>query len=181
VHLVPFGEYIPYPGLFFFIDKISTEAGNFKPGTHLVVSALDEKRKIGSFVCYEAIFPELIRRYVDGGAGVLFNLTNDGWFGDSAAPYQHLNMARLRAIENRRYLLRAANSGISAVVNPDGVVLERTKLNQRVVLEGDFTFESTKTVYTRYGDWFPWLCMLVSVFAEGGLIWRRIQSRPPHD
>ena len=176
VHLVPFGEYVPYPRVFFFVDKISTEAGSFKPGSRLVVSPLDDEHRISSFVCYEAIFPELVRRSVDMGAGALFNLTNDGWFGDSAAPYQHLNMARFRAIENQRYLLRAANNGISAVINPDGVVLKRTRLNERTLLEGDFEFKTTKTIYTRFGDWFAWLCLLTVVFAGGYLNWRTRSS-----
>ena len=173
IHLVPFGEYVPYPKVFFFIDKISTEAGNFKPGNQLVVSPLDEKHKIGGFVCYEAIFPELVRQFAKSGAEVLLNVTNDAWFGDSAAPYQHLNMARLRAIENQRYLLRAANNGISAIVDPDGRIVNRTRLDARVVLEAGFDFRSQQTLYTRIGDWFAWLCLLTTTATGGYLIMRR--------
>lgn len=176
IHLVPFGEYVPYPGLFFFIEKISTEAGNFRPGNQLVVSPLDEKHKIGGFVCYEAIFPELVRQFAKQGADVLFNITNDAWFGNSAAPFQHLNMARLRAIENQRYLLRAANSGISAVVDPEGRIVNKTRLNERRVLEACFDFRSQQTIYTRIGDWFAWLCLLTTILAGGyPIIVRRVR------
>jgi apolipoprotein N-acyltransferase len=175
IHLVPFGEYVPYPGIFFFIEKISTEAGNFKPGNQFLVSPLDGKHTIGGFVCYEAIFPELVRQFAKQGAAVLFNVTNDAWFGDSAAPYQHLNMARLRAIENQRYLLRAANNGISALVDPDGKIVNRTRLNERIALEAYFDFRSQQTIYTRIGDWFAWLCLLTTMSAGGYLIIKRMR------
>ena len=105
------------------MNKISTEAGNFVPGGEIVVSTLENGHLLGTFVCYEAIFPDLVRQFARLGAEVFVNVTNDAWFGDSAAPFQHFNMARMRAVENRRYLLRAANDGISAIVSPYGEVL----------------------------------------------------------
>ncbi len=174
VHLVPFGEYIPYANVFFFIDKISTEAGNFRAGNKVVVSSLAQDRRLGAFVCYEAIIPDLVRRFADEGAQILVNVTNDGWFGDSAAPFQHLNMARFRAIENQRYLLRAANSGISAIVDPYGSVLASSEMNVRTVLESKFEFESRLTFYSRHGDIFAWVSLGVSVVL---LAWATLRFR----
>ncbi|HKZ42148.1 MAG TPA: apolipoprotein N-acyltransferase, partial [Candidatus Hodarchaeales archaeon] len=162
VHLVPFGEYVPYPKLFFFVDKISTEAGNFLPGGDTTVSKLENGHCLGTFICYEAIFPDLVRQFSHNGAEVLVNVTNDAWFGDSAAPFQHFNMARMRAIENRRYLLRAANDGISAIVSPYGEVLTTARRYDRTVLEGGFETSTSQTLYTRFGDVFAWACTLVS-------------------
>jgi apolipoprotein N-acyltransferase len=162
IHLVPFGEYIPYPRLFFFIEKISTEAGNFIPGTTRSMADLGARGKMGAFICYEAIFPDLVRRFVREGATVLVNITNDGWFGDSAAPHQHLNMARLRAVENNRYLVRAANNGISAIIDPQGKVLARTRTNEKTALSGTFSFQSETTFYSHHGDVFAWACVLTA-------------------
>ncbi|MFN8007610.1 MAG: apolipoprotein N-acyltransferase [Terriglobia bacterium] len=177
VHLVPFGEYIPYPKLFFFVNKISTEAGNFIPGGRLTLTTLDNKHSVGAFICYEAIFPDLVRRFALEGADVLVNVTNDAWFGDSAAPLQHFNMARMRAIENRRYLLRAANDGISAVVSPYGEVLYTTKRFERTAIEGGFAWKDEQTFYTRFGDVFSWMCLGISVMAITFVEWKRRKER----
>ena len=163
IHLVPFGEFVPYPWLFFFIEKISTEAGNFVPGKTRSMADLGERGKIGAFICYEAIFPDLVRRFAREGATVLVNITNDGWFGDSAAPYQHLNMARLRAIENNRYLIRAANNGVSAIIDPYGKVLARTRTDEKTALQGTFSFQKETTFYSRNGDIFAWGCIWISL------------------
>jgi apolipoprotein N-acyltransferase len=180
IHLVPFGEYVPYPWLFFFIDKISTEAGNFVPGNLLKAPLLPGNHQAGGFICYESIFPDLVRGMVNEGAEVLVNITNDGWFGHSTAPYQHLNMARLRAVENRRYLLRAANNGISAVIDPWGRVHGHTDLFVRGILDDKFDYLQGKTFYTREGDWFA----LFSVFSTGGvavvLILKKILKQQTH-
>ena len=174
LHLVPFGEYVPYQDLFFFVDKISTEAGNFRPGDRVVVTPLDNQRSAGTFICYEAVVPDLVRQFARDGSQVFVNVTNDAWFGESAAPFQHLAMARMRAIENHRYLLRAANNGISAIIDPDGRVVKTIPRNQRVSLEGHFGFETQITVYSQYGDIFAGLC-LFAVAAE--LIWRGLKGR----
>jgi len=158
IHLVPFGEYIPYSSLFFFVNKISTEVGNFAPGSRVVVSPLP-KGRIGSFICYEAVVPDLVRRFANDGAEVFVNVTNDTWFGDSAAGSQHFLMARMRAIENYRYLLRAANSGISGVVDPLGRVIDIAPTDQRLVLDSSFDFVTDLTTYTKFGDVFAWVCI----------------------
>jgi apolipoprotein N-acyltransferase len=162
IHLVPFGEYVPYTNLFFFVEKISTEAGNFKPGTRIVVSPLGPNRRLGTFICYEAVVPDLIRQFARDGAQVFVNVTNDAWFGESPAPFQHLAMARMRAIENRRYLLRAANNGISAVVDPYGRIVTTLERNQRKLLDSAFDFETMLTTYARHGDVFAWTCLAVT-------------------
>lgn len=173
MHLVPFGEYVPWSWLFFFVEKISTGVGDYRPGSRVVVSRLESGEKVGLFICYEAVTPDLVRRFVAEGAEVLVNITNDAWFGDSAAPHQHLLMARMRAVENRRYLLRAANSGISAVIDPFGRVLSSTGLHRRTVLDSDFRFRQAPTFYSRYGDVFAFLCLalsLVSCVGKGRII-----------
>jgi apolipoprotein N-acyltransferase len=178
-HLVPFGEYVPYANIFFFVDKISTEAGNFKAGSEIVVSPIGPNHHLGTFVCYESILPDLVRRFAAQGAEVLVNVTNDGWFGDSPAPYQHLNMARFRAIENHRYLLRAANSGISAVIDPYGRVQTKTSLNQRTSFDSTFEWETSQTFYTRHGDVFVWICVSTSGLTIGLIVKDRWRGRVP--
>ena len=187
MHLVPFGEYVPWSWLFFFVEKISTGVGDYRPGSRVVVSRLESGEKVGVFICYEAIVPNLVRRFVAEGAEVLVNITNDAWFGNSAAPHQHLLMARMRAVENRRYLLRAANSGISAVIDPMGRVLARTGLHRRTALDGGFRFRQTPTFYSRNGDLFAWLCLALSLIpsltARGGYRLKRLdrpESRGKH-
>lgn len=165
MHLVPFGEYIPYPSLFFFVDKISTEAGNFIAGQKRVAPLLSNGHRVGAFICYEAIFPDLVRQFARDGAEVFVNVTNDGWFGHSTAPRQHLNMARLRAVENRRFLIRAANNGISAVIDPYGRIHKKTGLFVRTVLDDQFAYLQELTFYLRHGDWFAQGCGLIMAIA----------------
>ena len=162
IHLVPFGEYIPLEKIFFFIDKISTESGNFQAGKEIVLSSLGSGRRIGTVICYEVIVPDLVRKFVSKGAELLITVTNDSWFGDTSAPYQHLLMARMRAVENSRYLIRAANSGISAVISPRGQVLRKTKLNEIAVLEVPFWWRTEITFYSQWGDIFAYFCLAVT-------------------
>jgi apolipoprotein N-acyltransferase len=166
IHLVPFGEYVPawaFPSL---VGKITYEAGNFVPGTSYRTAQTAEGG-IGLFICYEAIFPQLVRRLVPAGPGVLVNISNDAWFGNSAAPFQHLEMARLRAIENRRYLLRGTNDGITAVIDPYGRVVARLPRHEQTVLTGRFDDVAERTFYTTHGDVFAWLCILIAVAMIG--------------
>ena len=162
IHLVPFGEYVPLKKLFFFVDSISKDVSDFSPGRAFVTVELDDHR-VCAIICFEAVFPDLVRRFVARGSELIVNLTDDAWYGDSAAPYQHLEMARWRAVENRRYLLRAANSGISAVIGPDGEIRESTRLFQRTALTGPFGFIRAQTVYTRYGNAFALACAIIMI------------------
>ncbi|MFQ5802487.1 MAG: apolipoprotein N-acyltransferase [Candidatus Methylomirabilales bacterium] len=162
IHLVPFGEYVPLRSLLFFVEKMATGIGNFRAGQNFTV--FDTPRgRFGVLICFESIFPDQVRQYVLAGADFLVNITNDAWFGDSAAPYQHLSMATLRAVENGVYLVRAANTGISALVAPTGRILQQSDLFVEAVLSGTLTPGSAKTFYTRHGDLFAWACGLISV------------------
>jgi apolipoprotein N-acyltransferase len=117
---------------------------------------------IGIFICYEDIFPQLVRRIALAGAQVLVNISNDAWYGDSPAAFQHVEMARLRAIENRRYLLRATNDGITALIDPYGRVEKQIARHQTTVLPAYFSYCRGRTFYTAHGDVFAWLCMALA-------------------
>ncbi len=157
IQLVPFGEYIPWPfkGV---VDKISIEIGDFEPGNRIVVFEAGGGQKVGSFICYESAFPSQVRQFVAQGATVLANLSNDGYFGYSAAREQHLSLVRMRAAENRRWILRSTNDGITAAIDPAGRIVKT--LPDREMTSGrlPFAFHNETTVYTRYGDWFAWTC-----------------------
>ncbi len=163
-HLVPFGEYVPLARLLFFVERLVQAAGDFSPGTDARPLALDGQR-YGGLICYEAIFPALARQTVRLGANVLVNVTNDAWYGVSSAPYQHFEMARWRALENRVPLIRCANTGISTVFSASGrsgttIPLNKTGYQVYGVLPLQIT-----TLYNRYGDWFAWLCCLTAIAA----------------
>lgn len=160
IHLVPFGEYIPLKRLFFFVDTISKDVSDFAPGQGYLTVEL-RGHWANAIICFEAVFPDLVRRFVRLGSELIVNLTNDGWYGNSSAPYQHLAMSRWRAVENRRYLLRATNSGISAIVEPTGAIQTSTPLLQQDLCVGRFAFLRGETFYTRYGDVFAILCAII--------------------
>jgi apolipoprotein N-acyltransferase len=155
-HLVPFGEYVPLSQLLFFVNPLAGGAiGAFAPGHEATVFATPSGR-FGVVICYEAIFPDEVREFFLSGADFLVNITNDAWFGRSAAPAQHLAMAALRAVENRAYLIRAANTGISAIVAPDGRIVQASGLFSRVVLSGAIIPHTGGSFYTWHGDLFAW-------------------------
>jgi apolipoprotein N-acyltransferase len=163
IHLVPFGEYVPWP--FGFFNKITKEVGDFEPGTRLVIAPLRE-HKIGSFICYESAFPTLVRGLVQDGAEALFNLSNDGYFGRSAsAREQHLLVVRMRAAENARWIVRGTNDGITAAVDPAGRVVKRLPPFVETAGELPFSYQKEQTFYTRHGDWFAWSCVALSLLA----------------
>jgi apolipoprotein N-acyltransferase len=168
IHLVPWGEYIPYKALFSFADSLTHQVGTFEPGTQRVPLQLGSTR-YGVFICYESVFPGEVREFADHGAEVFVNISNDGWFGESGAPEQHLNMARMRAIENQRWILRATNTGITAVIDPMGRVTNTIPRNEAAILDADFSTSAEVTFYTRFGDWFPIMCAIISLC---GLLWR---------
>ena len=166
MHLVPFGEYVPLPRLFTFggrfAAKLVQEVSDFSPGSEAVTGDVDGHR-VGGYICYEAIFPGLVRRFAAGGAELLVNVTNDAWYGTTSAPYQHLAMAAFRAVENRRYMVRAANTGITAVVDPWGRVLAPTRLFDRAVLVREVPFVAGTSFYTRHGDVFARACAAIAM------------------
>jgi apolipoprotein N-acyltransferase len=163
VNLVPFGEFVPWP-FGYLANKVSSEVGDFAAGKRVVVSSTGN-HQVGTFICYESVFPNFVRKFASRGAEVLFNISNDGWFGRSSARLQHLNIVRMRAAENRRWILRSTNDGITAVIDSAGRLRGTLPGNTRAAFYAPFTFLSEQTVYTRFGDWFPALCALLSTLA----------------
>jgi len=162
VHLVPFAEYVPFSNVFAFVRKITMEVGNFQSGHDYKSGTFPDSGRFGVFICYESIFPGEVRRFVANGAQVLVNISNDGWFGRSAAPEQHVAMARVRAIENRRWLLRSTNNGITESVDPYGRIIAQLPTDVRAALDAPYAYLNDLTLYARLGDWLPWLSLVVS-------------------
>jgi len=162
MHLVPFGEYVPMAKALPFVRKLVEGVGDFSPGERLVV--LNQgKANIGVLVCFEGIFPELSRKYARAGARLLVNITNDAWYGRSSAPYQHLSMAAFRAVENRMPLVRAANTGITALIDSNGHIVRETPLFKEAYLCDRVILGDSVTFYARHGDVFAVLCVLASL------------------
>jgi apolipoprotein N-acyltransferase len=164
VHLVPFGEYLPFPKLFAFAGGLTKEVGQFKAGqSRAPLHAGDES--LGVFICYESVFPDEVRQFANNGAQVFVNISNDGWYGDSGAYAQHLNQTRMRAIENDRWLLSATDTGVTASIDPYGRVVVRLPRKVRDTLAAPYALNSGTTFYTRHGDWFAFLCAIISTGA----------------
>src|SRR5215469_9291087 len=164
MHLVPFGEYVPFHQLFFFAKNLLNEVGTFEPGTTRSIFNVNGHR-YGTFICYESIFGDEVRQFTREGAEVLINISNDGWYGDTSAPWQHLNMARMRAIENHRWLLRATNTGVTASINPYGRVVAAAPRHVRTSIHVSFSYENDLTFYAAHGDLFAYACALVTALA----------------
>jgi apolipoprotein N-acyltransferase len=160
IELVPFGEYVPV--LFSFVNRITQEAGDFVPGDDVKVLPAGSQ-KLGVFICYEAAFPDLVRRFVAAGADVLINLSNDGYFGHSQARAQHLLLARMRAVENRRFLIRSTNDGFSAVIDPAGKLVQTLPPFRQLAAIIHYANIRQLTFYSLHGDWFAWGCLAVSI------------------
>ena len=159
VHLVPYGEYVPLRSVFPFISKLAVGAGDFHSGNGYNPLTLNNK-KLGVLICYEGIFPEASRTYKNMGVDLLVNITNDAWFGRTSAPYQHLSMTVFRAVENRLYVIRSANTGISSVIDPAGRIIAKTELFTKSRLRDNVKFINYKTFYTAYGDIFVIICLI---------------------
>ena len=166
VHLVPFGEYLPFKRVFSFAGGLTKAVGEFTPGTsHAPLQA--GTTKLGIFICYESIFPDEVRQSVAQGAQALVNISNDGWYGDSGAYAQHLRQARMRAIENARWLLRDTNTGVTAAIDPYGRIVASAPRKKRTVLFAPYALASETNFYTRHGDWFAYLCAIISIVFLG--------------
>jgi apolipoprotein N-acyltransferase len=164
VHLVPFGEYLPFPSLFSFAGGLSKEVGEFEPGgSRVPLDATDEK--LGVFICYESVFPDDVRQFASQGAQVFVNISNDGWYGDSGAWSQHVNQTRMRAIENERWVLSAANTGLTGSIDPYGRMVVRAPRKDRTTLVAPYALTYVTTFYSRHGDWFAMLCAIISLGA----------------
>ncbi len=173
IHLVPFGEYVPFSDLLVFAQKLTREVGTFSRGNSRAALKIDGTL-VGVFICYESIFPNEVRQFARNGAQFFVNISNDEWYGNSSAPLQHLNMARMRAIENDRWLLRDTNTGVTAVIDPYGRIVARAPRWQRTALQGAYNLESETTFYTRHGDWFPIVCAGVTL---AGIFLRWLDTR----
>jgi apolipoprotein N-acyltransferase len=174
-HLVPYGEYTPFKDYLPFLGKMVEHVGDFKAGTP--GQTLDmQGRKLGIQICYEIIFPALSRAMVRNGAVLLITITNDAWYGTTAGPYQHFSLAVLRAVENRRALARAANTGISGFIDPAGRLLDRSPLMEEATLVAELPLLDTETVYTRYGDIFAGACLIGSIAMVVWEVLRRKRS-----
>jgi len=163
IHLVPFGEYVPLKKLLFFVAPLVEAVSDFSPGTEASVLDLGNGIRGSVAICYESTYPSLTRTFVNGGAQLLMVITNDAWFGNSSAAYQHFQMGAMRAIETGRFLVRAANTGITAVVDPYGRVVARAEMFQPVSLTADVRLLDDRTIYTRTGDLIAWLCAALTV------------------
>jgi apolipoprotein N-acyltransferase len=164
VHLVPFGEYVPFKKALPYMDMLTKEIGDFQPGTSRSPIAAGGIR-IGVLICYESIFPHEVRQFVSNGAQLLVNISNDGWYGDSGAYAQHFNQTRMRAIENNRWLLSDTNTGITASIDPYGRVVARTERKIRTAIVAPYAVVNRTSFYTRHGDWFAWLCAIICMGA----------------
>lgn len=159
-HLVPFGEYVPLKRWLPFIDTLVEQVGDFRSGTPGRTLRMDDGTEVGVQICYEIIFPGLSRAMALGGAAFLANLTNDAWYGRSSAPYQHFSIAIFRAIENKRSLVRAANTGISGFVDPVGRILGHTNIFEPAVMTRPIPLMTDRTFYTVHGDLFARICLI---------------------
>ncbi len=172
IHLVPFGEYIPFQNLLTFAHKLTGKVSDFSRGrdrsVFRIVDQHGQPHRYGVFICYEAVFADEVRHFARNGAQVLVNISDDGWYGDTSAPWQHLNEARMRAIENRRWILRDTNNGITAAIDPYGRVRESIPRHQVDALPAEFGFRDDITFYTEHGDVFAWLC---AVLSAGVIAW----------
>ena len=160
IDLVPFGEYVP--PLFSFVNRITQEAGDFVPGEEVKVLPAGSQ-KLGVFICYEAAFPDLVRQFAKAGANVLVNLSNDGYFGHTQARGQHLLIARMRAVENRRFLIRSTNDGFSAIIDPSGKLIKTLPAFHQLATIIRYACIQELTFYTQFGDWFAWGCLAIGV------------------
>ena len=165
MHLVPFGEYVPAQRLLFFAAPLVQAVSDFSAGTEAVLLPVGN-HLVSTAICYEVVYPDLVRRFVVGGSEMLTTITNDAWFGRTSAPYQHFEQASMRAIEDGRYLVRSANTGISGIVDPYGRVVQRSAIFQPAVVVGEARFLKTSTFYARHGD----ILAYASVLATAALL-----------
>ncbi len=162
IHLVPFSEYVPWRKYLFFARDLTGLVGDFQRGSQYKVGRIPGG-SFSAYICFEGIFPNEVRRFTLAGAALLVNISDDGWFGGSSAPAQHLAMARVRAVENRRWLLRDTNNGITVSVDPYGRIVARLPSDIRGELDAPYGFRTDISPYARWGDWLAWLCVIAAL------------------
>src|SRR5439155_6798597 len=163
IRLVPFGEYVPLRKMLFFAEKLVHAVGEFEAGTN--DRPLRGKFAYGPAICYEVVFPRITATQVKNGAEVLVTITNDAWYDGTSAPRQHLNQARLRAVEADRCVLRAGSTGISAFIEPTGELVEELPMNRQGTINATFQARHSTTAYVRFGDWFVWCACFAVIVA----------------
>ncbi len=176
VHLVPFGEYVPLKRFLPFVSRMVESIGDFSAGPRPYGLNLPQG-KIGVLVCFESIFPEISRALRQDGCRLLVNITNDAWFGPTSAPYQHLSMLTLRAVENRVWIARAANTGFSALIDSSGRIVRKSSLFEKATIQAIIPLREGSTFYSRYGDWLVGICFLVVISGLLGKGWIIRKSR----
>jgi len=164
MHLVPFGEYVPLKRLLFFAAPLVESVSDFSPGREAVVMAVGS-HSLSTAICYEVVYPDLVADFVQRGSQLLTTITNDAWYGESSAPFQHFEQAQLRAVEQGRYLIRAANTGISGIVDPYGRVIAASAIFERTIVSGEVKFLNGRTLYGRTGDAFALSCVLLTLLS----------------
>jgi apolipoprotein N-acyltransferase len=185
IHLVPFGEFVPFEHLLFFAKKLTGRVGRFDRGVDRSAFQIQDSNgkahRYGVFICYEAVFADEVRHLASNGAEVLVNISDDGWYGDTSAPWQHLNMARMRAIENRRWILRDTNNGVTAAIDPYGRVRQSIPRHQADALPAQYGFRDDLTFYSAHGDVFAWCCAILSIGVAGWSVNKLQRSRLPRN
>jgi apolipoprotein N-acyltransferase len=163
MHLVPFGEYVPLKSVLFFVAPLIEAVSDFSAGTDPIVFNADGRR-LSVSICYESVYPAIAQSFVERGSQLLATITNDAWFGRSSAPYQHFDQGAMRAVEQGRYVVRAANTGISGAVDPYGRVIARTPIFEPAALVVDVRLLSGRTIYSRVGDVVVWFSLAVTLW-----------------
>lgn len=177
-HLVPFGEYVPLQPLLFFLERLVVGIGDFGRGAEASLLGTGPAR-FGVMICYEVIFPAEVREFAARGAAFLVNITNDAWFGETGAPAQHLAMAAMRAVETGSYLVRAANTGITAVIAPSGEIRAATRIFTRTALVAPIRLRQETTPYVRHGDLLAWGAVLATIGYLLALAWTTRRTARP--
>jgi len=173
--LLAFGEYIPFASLLSKLPGIPARIEGFTPGDGPRTLDFPGEVKVAPLICYEDVMPGLARSFVaEKGANLLVNLTNDAWFGDTVAPWQHARLAQWRAIETRKYLVRVTNTGVTSVIDPKGEILQSLPTFSPGVLRAEVRLLGGETPYVRFGDWFPWAVTLISLII---LVVKRVTER----
>jgi apolipoprotein N-acyltransferase len=182
IHLVPFGEFIPFKQWLYFVSPLVESLAEFAPGTQMVMLPIGT-HLTSTAICYEVVYPGLIREAVNSGSELLTTITNDGWYGHSSAPFQHFSMASMRAIEQGRYLARSANTGISGVVDPYGRVVQQSKIFEQVGIVQEVRLLKSRTLYSVLGDAIAYVAIaliaaaLMTVGRHGGQSYGSRQAR----
>lgn len=175
-HLVPFGEFVPFRKFLEPYFEVFNFMGDLKRGTGYTTMSVNDKR-FSALICSENLFPDIVRRFVRNGAKAVVVITNDAWFGRTSAAFQHFTFNVFRAIENRRFVVQSANTGVSGVVSPSGKILKATEIFKDAHFSFDVSLMSEKTFYTEFGDIFANGCFMLSVFTIGKGIWKNNLKR----